>query len=184
MFSPLPSPSLLLLFLLLLLLLLSHFATPIQTLPPPPEPKKNTTLPSPPLKDWDHFTFPITFTPFSLKGRILTSRPLRPTAIHYALDGGVAKTTDDIFKYGAKTRLRDTDNPYRFAVPGCHFYIGSTLARDRQARMTYSMVRDVLFALETVVERAERWFEVSFVLVDVKQVSWGHGELMGRNPTE
>lgn len=44
--------------------------------------------------------------------------------------------------------------------------------------MTYGMMRDVFVALEMVLERPQRDFEASFVVVDAEGFSWGHGELM------
>lgn len=43
--------------------------------------------------------------------------------------------------------------------------------------MTYGMVREVLQALEDLLERHQRWFETGFTLMDENGVSLGHGEV-------
>ena len=49
--------------------------------------------------------------------------------------------------------------------------------------MTWKMMREVFSALEHVLVREERFFEVSFVLVDEDEVTWGHGQVAENPPS-
>ncbi|KAL8721555.1 MAG: hypothetical protein Q9181_007684, partial [Wetmoreana brouardii] len=133
--------------------------------------------------DWIHFTQPIPSTKLLLKGRLFPTRRLRPSSVHYTIEAGVAVTTDHIQRYG-DIRLHEFDNPWHYGVYGCYFYIDSKLSRDRfmAPTMTYGMVRDVLLALEQVMEVQKQNFEASFVLTDEDQVTWGHGEILKSKP--
>ncbi|KAI4207182.1 MAG: hypothetical protein LQ346_000676 [Caloplaca aetnensis] len=132
--------------------------------------------------DWENFAQPIPFTQQILKGRILLSRPVRPRALHSMIEGGLAQSQIQIRQLGADTRLRIRDNPYKYGVPGCHFIIASK-TRSNRPTMTYGMVRSVFLALEMVLEKSNRNFEASFVLTDVGQLTWGHGEVWERAPS-
>lgn len=52
--------------------------------------------------------------------------------------------------------------------------VGAQVGRPR---MTWLMVRDVFLGLQEVLERRERGFETSFVVVDEEGRSLGHGEV-------
>lgn len=140
-----------------------------------------STLDTPSANDWEHFSYPIPNTRQILKGRIFTSRPIRPSSLHFMIDGGIAETGQQLSKLG-NTRLRLRDNPYRYQVPGCHFEIGSKTSPGGRPLMTYGMMRDVFLALEQVLEKAQRSFETSFVLTDQDQMSWGHGQVVQNAP--
>ncbi|KAL8899139.1 MAG: hypothetical protein Q9207_006349 [Kuettlingeria erythrocarpa] len=133
--------------------------------------------------DWEHFNQPIPFTQQVLKGRILLSRRVRPRALYSMIEGGLAQSQQQIRQLGADTRLRMRDNPYSYGVPGCHFIITSKTSSNRPT-MTYGMVRTVFLALEKVLVKSGRNFEASFVLTDVDQVTWGHGEVWERAPVK
>ncbi len=148
----------------------------------PQTPANTSTLLGPPFtNDWENFDQPIPFTQQILKGRILLSRPIRPRALQSMIEGGLAQSQQQIRQLGADTRLRLRDNPYSYGVPGCHFIIASKTRSDRPI-MTYGMVRSVFLALEKALAKSNRNFEVSFVLTDVDQVTWGHGEVWERAP--
>lgn len=149
--------------------LLTHFNTTSLLL--------NTTS----LGDWENFAYPIPNSKRILKGRIFTSRRISPSALHFAIDGGLAGTTSRISSLG-DIRLADADNPYVYNVPGCHFRMDSKVLRGR-AIMTYGMMRDVFEAFEEVLERKQRFFSTSFVLTDQDQRTWGHGEIFDRPPS-
>ena len=134
----------------------------------------------PPLGDWEHFVYPIPATKQTLKGRILTSQPIRPSALHFAIDGAIASTLWRISQVG-NVRLEDADNPYIYRVPGCYFKIDSKVHQGK-AMMTYGMVNGVLKALENLLEKKRQFFNTSFVLVDDYQRTWGHGEIFDRPP--
>ncbi len=57
----------------------------------------------------------------------------------------------------------------------------STMDREGPV-MTWVMVRDILLGLREVLEKGERRFETSFVVVDEGGRSWGHGEIMESMP--
>ncbi|KAL8788356.1 MAG: hypothetical protein Q9213_001753 [Squamulea squamosa] len=138
---------------------------------------------SPPsLNDWEHFAYPIPGTKQILKGRIFTSQPLRPSSVHFALDGGLAQTQYQLSTFGPTARLFTRDNPYSYKVPGCFVEMRSKVATDGRPIMTWKMMRDIFLALEQVVEKEQRFFDVSFVLTDESQVSWGHGQVIEREP--
>ncbi|KAL9024870.1 MAG: hypothetical protein Q9196_006196 [Gyalolechia fulgens] len=136
--------------------------------------------PSPiPANDWEYFAYRIPSTNYALKGRIFTSKPIRPGALHAMIDGGITSTKYWISQLGEDQRLRASDNPYLSTVRGCHFRMQSKTVRAGMPVMTYGMMWDVFVALETVLEKKQRNFETSFVVVDdVEGVSWGHGEVM------
>ncbi|KAL8770165.1 MAG: hypothetical protein Q9209_004007 [Squamulea sp. 1 TL-2023] len=138
------------------------------------------SLPS--LNDWEHFAYPIPRTKQFLKGRIFTSHPLRPSAIHFALDGGLSQTQQQVSTFGPTARLWWNDNPYSYKVPGCFVEMRSKVTADGRPTMTWKMMRDMFLALEQILEKDQRFFEVSFVLTDESQVSWGHGQLIEREP--
>ncbi|KAL9595432.1 MAG: hypothetical protein Q9219_006449 [cf. Caloplaca sp. 3 TL-2023] len=142
----------------------------------------NQTFEQPSVNDWEHFRYPIAYTKLILVGRILTSNRLSPSAVHFTLDGGIAEITDYIHNRG-NVRLKESENPYHYATPGCYFIISSKLASPGgQPKMTWNMVRDVLFALEQLLEQQQRFFEVSFALTDRDRQSWGHGQVIARPP--
>ncbi|KAL8837524.1 MAG: hypothetical protein Q9170_002483 [Blastenia crenularia] len=140
----------------------------------------NLTTPS---NDWENFAYPIPHTNQILKGRIFTSLRLRPSALHFMIDGGIAQTRHQLDDFGA-VRLRIKDNPYRYVVPHCYFTMGSKVVSGAKPIMTYRMMRDVFLALEQVLENQQRYFEASFVLTDENQRSWGHGQVLEREPEE
>ncbi|KAL8930240.1 MAG: hypothetical protein Q9208_000857 [Pyrenodesmia sp. 3 TL-2023] len=142
----------------------------------------STFLDTPASNDWEHFAHPIPNSKQILKGRILTSRPVQPRAMHSMLDGGLTQARQQIYHLGADTRLRIRDNPYTYGVPGCHFIIRSKTFHDRPT-MTYEMIKGVFVALDRVLEQSNRRFEASFVLTDVDQLTWGHGEIWAKEPS-
>ena len=137
---------------------------------------------TPALNDWENFAYPIPGSKQILKGRILTSKRLRPSALHYVLDGGMAQARQQIQNYG-NVKLRNQDNPYTYVVPGSFFTIRSKISTDGRPVMTYGMTRDVFRALESVLEKPQRNFETSFVLTDEYRNSWGHGEIAAKPPS-
>ncbi|KAI4122532.1 MAG: hypothetical protein LQ338_005763 [Usnochroma carphineum] len=180
----------------LLLLLLPYLAFPVASHPlddrdlspassalplPHSSPNANLSPPlpkTPSLNDWENFAYPIPYTKRTLKGRIFTSKRLRPRAVHLMLDGGLAHIRRQLAHLGY-IRLRPADNPYIYQVHGCRFSMDSK-TRDGRPMMTYRMIKDVFLALEQVLENDQRFFEASFVLVDEDGVSWGHGEVVER----
>ena len=129
----------------------------------------------PSLGDWEHFTYAIPNTKLILKGRMFPSRPLRESALHYMIDGGIAETTSHISTFGDES-LRSEHNPFIYRVPGCHFKMSSKVSRG-EATMSYRMMREVFLAFEQLLEKEEQPFETSFVLTDERRVTWGHGEV-------
>ncbi|KAL9013417.1 MAG: hypothetical protein Q9173_001893 [Seirophora scorigena] len=120
--------------------------------------------------DWENFAYPIFPTKQVLRGRIFTSRPIRPRALFFMIDGGIATTRHQISELG-DARLRARDNPYAYMVPGCHFRMWSKTAKGSGAPvMTYRMMREVFLALQEVLQKDEREFEASFVLTDQDRI--------------
>ncbi|KAL8680954.1 MAG: hypothetical protein Q9224_006901, partial [Gallowayella concinna] len=143
----------------------------------------STHLFLPSLGDWENFAFVIPSTKFILKGRIFTGKPLRANALHYALDGGLVTAQEQLSHLGATARLRNRDNPFTYKVPGCYFEMRSKVARiDDRPTMTWKMMRNLVLALEQVLEKERKYYETSFVLVDESKVTWGHGQITERAP--
>ncbi|KAL8915353.1 MAG: hypothetical protein Q9171_000223 [Xanthocarpia ochracea] len=140
-------------------------------------------LTPPPSNDWETFAYPIPGTNQILKGRIFTSEPLRRYSLRLAIDGGLTETQTLISSYGPTTRIRSRDNPYVSTVPGCFISMRSKVGSDGEPTMTWEMMRDVLSALEHVLENEQRFFETSFVLTDEDRVSWGHGQVVQNPPS-
>ena len=132
------------------------------------------------LGDWEFFAYPIPTTSQTLKGRIFTSQPIRPSALHFAIDGAIANTLYRISHMG-NIRLEDADNPYIYRVPGCYFKMESKVVQGK-AMITYGMLNTILKALENLLEKNEQSFNTSFVLVDDEKRTWGHGEIFDRPP--
>ncbi|KAL8805552.1 MAG: hypothetical protein Q9200_005381, partial [Gallowayella weberi] len=129
--------------------------------------------------DWEHFTYEISGTKLALKGRIFIDKPLRPNSLHFAIDGGLAIAE----RQPSNARLSDHDNPFTYRVPGCYFETRSKVARmDGRPTMTWKMMKDLLSALEEVLEKQRNYFEASFVLVDDSEISWGHGQIAKMGP--
>lgn len=126
------------------------------------------------LNDWENFAP----TKQVLRGRVFTSQPIRPRALFFMIDGGIATTRHQISELGDAC-LRARDNPYAYMVPGCHFWMWSKTAKGSAAPvMTYRMMQEVFLALEDVLlQKDERDFETSLVLTDEDCVSWDHGEV-------
>lgn len=175
--------------------LLLHLVFPVTSLPTdngapspatnlaltPPLPSSSnlfSPLPPPSPNDWENFAYPIPHTKQMLKGRIFTSRRIKPRALHFMIDGGIARTRAQISELG-NIGLRIKDNPYLYSVPGCHFRMESKMVGERPV-MTYRMMMDVFLALEKVLEKTQRDFEASFVLTDGEGRSWGHGSVAER----
>ena len=132
------------------------------------------------LGDWEFFAYPIPTTSQTLKGRIFTSQPIRPRALHFAIDGAIASTLWRISQMG-NVRLEDADNPFIYRVPGCYFKMESKVDQGK-AMITYGMLNTILKALENLLEKNEQSFNTSFVLVDDDKRTWGHGEIFDRPP--
>ncbi|KAI4183344.1 MAG: hypothetical protein L6R41_005442 [Letrouitia leprolyta] len=152
----------------------------------PPDNDSNLFLPGilttpPSSNDWENFAYPIPNTREILKGRIFTSKPLRASALHFMIDGGLAQSRHELYNSG-NIRLRTKDNPYTYVVPGCFFTMRSKVASGGKPWMTYRMMRDVFAALEEVLEKVGKNFEASFVLTDEDRRSWGHGGVWERRP--
>ncbi|KAI4232876.1 MAG: hypothetical protein L6R40_007280 [Gallowayella cf. fulva] len=172
-----------------LAVLLSGLVIPAATLPHNNLallPERNDTVSShsslPRLGDWENFAYPIPRTKQILKGRILTSKRLNSNSLHFAIDGGLAKVQQQISVSSPNTRLPAYDNPFIYRVPGCYFEMESKVGRDGKPKMTWKMMKDVLSALEQVLEKQQRFFETSFVLTDDAKVSWGHGQVVAMGP--
>lgn len=135
---------------------------------------------APSLGDWDFFAYPIPTTRQILKGRIFTSQPIRPYALHFAIDGAIAETIWRIAHIG-NVQLEDADNPYIYRVPGCYFKMASKVF-DGKALLTYGMLNSILKALQHLLEEREQSFNTSFVLVDDEERTWGHGGIFDRPP--
>ena len=135
----------------------------------------------PSLGDWENFAYPIPNSKRVLKGRIFTNRPLRPNALHFAIDGGIARAKSVIASKG-NTRIRAPDNPFTFRVPGCYFGMSSKVLGG-EAIMRYGDMVDVLEALEQLLEKGQLFLETSFVLTDNEQKTWGHGEIFEQEPS-
>ena len=132
------------------------------------------------LGDWDFFAYPIPTTSQIIKGRIFTSQPIRPNALHFAIDGAIAETIWRIAHKG-NVQLEDADNPFIYRVPGCYFEMASKVF-DGRALLTYGMVNNILKALEHLLESQGQFFNTSFVLVDDQKRTWGHGGIFDRPP--
>ncbi|KAL8784766.1 MAG: hypothetical protein Q9195_008902 [Heterodermia aff. obscurata] len=132
------------------------------------------------LGDWESFAYPIPATRQILKGRIFTTQPIRPIALHFAIDGAIANTLWRISQMG-NVRLEDADNPYVYRVPGCYFKMDSKVIEGK-AMLTYGMLNGLLKALEHLLETNEQFFNTSFVLVDDEKRTWGHGLIFDRPP--
>ncbi|KAG7008541.1 hypothetical protein G7Y79_00005g016820 [Physcia stellaris] len=50
----------------------------------------------PSVGDWENFAYPIPNSKRILKGRIFTNRPLRRNALHFAIDGGIARANSKV----------------------------------------------------------------------------------------
>ena len=135
---------------------------------------------TPSLGDWDFFTYPIPTTGQILKGRIFTTQPIRPMALHFAIDGAIANTLWRISHLG-DVPLEEADNPYIYRVPGCHFKMESKVVEGK-VMLTYGMLNSLLKALEHLLEQNEQYFNTSFVLVDEEKRTWGHGSIFDRPP--
>ena len=131
--------------------------------------------------DWEYFAYPIPNTRRTLRGSIFTGKPISPNALHYMIDGGLATMQTRLSILG-DVRLRDEDNPFIYRVPGCYFKMTSKLSQGK-AGMTYGAMRDVFQALEQLLEKEQRFFEVSFTLVDDTKEKEGHGEVYRRQPS-
>ena len=127
-------------------------------------------LDEPRLGDWEHFVEPIPNTKRVFRGRIFTDRPIRPSALHFMIDGGLATASSRLDDLG-NINLVGQDNPFVYRVPGCHFQIRSKTS-DGKALMTYAMLIEVFKALEKLLEKGQRFFATSFVLTDYERVSW------------
>ncbi|KAI4100425.1 MAG: hypothetical protein LQ339_005486 [Xanthoria mediterranea] len=139
----------------------------------------NATLSA--LNDWENFAYPIP-SPNNqiLKGRIFTSKPLRPGPLQSVIDGVLAYAQRHVSDLGPTARLYPRDNGLCYRdLGGCFFEIRSKVDRGEGNRpiMTWLMVRDVLLALREVLVRGQKSFQTSFVLVDDQARSWGHGEI-------
>ena len=173
---------------LLVITLLYSLATttPINHQPSLPSSLLTPSLPKPAsLNDWEHFTYPLPRTPFILKGRIFTSKPLLPSALHTALSGVLDYAQTQVSALGPEARLPTRNIAYRIPgsgrSDGCFLKLMSTMDREGPV-MTWGMVRDILLGLREVLEKGERRFETSFVVVDEGGRSWGHGEIMEKTP--
>ncbi|KAL8725595.1 MAG: hypothetical protein Q9166_007260 [cf. Caloplaca sp. 2 TL-2023] len=171
-----------------MLMVLQYMAVRVASLPLDDRalsPNPNTNLsfsPEPtPLNDWEHFAYPIPRTTQILKGRIFTDNPLRASSLHFTLDGALVIAQQQLSHLGPDARLWSRDNPFTYRVPGCYFGIGSKVQGERPV-MTWKMMRDVVMALQQVLEQQQRYFHASFVLTDTDQVTWGHGEVADRGP--
>ncbi|CAF9907808.1 MAG: hypothetical protein HETSPECPRED_007909 [Heterodermia speciosa] len=133
------------------------------------------------LGDWESFVYPIPANKQTLKGRIFTTQPIRPSALHFAIDGALASTQWRIAQMG-DVRLEDTDNPYIYRVPGCYFKMESKIVEGK-AMLTYGMLVAILKALEHLLEENEQSFNTGFVLVDDEKRTWGHGEIFDKPPS-
>ncbi|CAL8576549.1 hypothetical protein XPA_002424 [Xanthoria parietina] len=139
----------------------------------------NATLSA--LNDWENFAYPIP-SPNNqiLKGRIFTSKPLRPGPLQSVIDGVLAYAQQHVSDYGPTARLYPRDNGLCYRdLGGCFFELRSKVDPEGGKRpiMTWLMVRDVLLALREVLVRRQQSYETSFVLVDIEARSWGHGEI-------
>ncbi|KAL8708376.1 MAG: hypothetical protein Q9220_006757 [cf. Caloplaca sp. 1 TL-2023] len=138
-----------------------------------------------PLNDWEYFTYQIPDYPLVLKGRIFTSKTLIPRALHLLISGGLRKANQEIAEFGFSFILQSKDNPYTYHVPECYFIMTPKPFPPRgQPLMSYGMVYQVFQALERVLERSQRFFEASFVLVGEGSVTLGHGEVSEKKPDQ
>ena len=113
-----------------------------------------------------------------MTGRIFTSSPISPSSLHYVLKAGLEITQLRLANLG-DVRLETHDNPFVYRTPGCDLQLASNLD-DGEPKMTYGMMKETFQALEQLLERGQRFFEVSFVLTDEKNNPWGNGEIFAR----
>lgn len=129
----------------------------------------------PSTNGWDAIEYKIPATKQVLTGRIFTSSPIRPSALHYVLDAGQGIAEARLASMG-DVRLADFDSPFVYRVPGCDLQLASSVS-DGKVKMTYGMMKEVFKALEVLLVRPQRFFEVTFVLSDNRNHAFGHGEI-------
>ncbi|KAL9628857.1 MAG: hypothetical protein Q9204_005616 [Flavoplaca sp. TL-2023a] len=101
------------------LLLTTLFHTLITTSPinyEPLLPSTLSTLSTPSPNDWEHFTYPLPRTPFTLKGRIFTSKPLNGTTLHSTLTGLLTYAQTETSALGPEACIPSQGIAYR--IPG------------------------------------------------------------------
>lgn len=126
----------------------------------------------------EYFEYKIKATKQVLNGRLFTRTRIRPDSLHHVLEAGLGIAESRLAALG-NIRLADHDNPFVYRVPGCDLQMASNVD-DGEAKMTYSMMREVFRALELLLEKGQRYCEVTFLLSDDKNHPFGHGEIFAQ----
>ncbi|KAI4275132.1 MAG: hypothetical protein L6R35_006292 [Caloplaca aegaea] len=136
-----------------------------------------------PITNHRTISYPIPRTTQVLRVRVFTCRSIEPLPLHRALEGALSLAQQRLTHQGPNARLLTRNNPFTYGVHGCYFEMTSRKARDGLPGMTWKMMRDVLLALQQVLERDRNWFEAGFVLAEATQGgNWGHGQVLQEVP--
>ena len=87
-------------------------------------------------------------------------------------------------EYFGNEQLQAIDNPYVSELRGCYSITASNTRATGVAKMTYSMVEEVVIGLQTVLEAAGNSYEATYSLEDAVIAGnvYGKGALYKRRP--